>query len=101
MKEYIKHDVYFMVTYPDKNLAYPVIESYVFIGRNIFGDEIGNTWYFQYSTSFGRYGSILDTEDGDRRIEEVKEEELISFLTREELEQELQQSEKRRNIPRA
>lgn len=57
-------EVYFAVNYVDDDMLIPVMETVVFIGRNLEPDDVGQV-YFQDVESYRegvRYG--LDKEDG-------------------------------------
>ena len=46
-----------MVTYSDVAMCFPIIESYVFLGKNLSDENLVDTWYFQSTTDYSRYGS--------------------------------------------
>jgi hypothetical protein len=94
--KFAEKEQYYMILFSDNEGAYPQIECFVFIGKNIFHDEENDTWYFQYSDSFGRYGSILETDKGDRKIREVAESELDMYLDLEQLTKQLVISKEKR-----
>jgi len=52
--------VYFMVTYPDVAMAYPEIQSFVYLGKNLSDEDFDESWYFQPIDDFVRNGSALD-----------------------------------------
>lgn len=37
-------DVYFMVHYVDNGLLCPIVESYIFLGKDLIGDEAITQW---------------------------------------------------------
>jgi hypothetical protein len=43
-------ELYFRVTYPDRRMWYPGIESFVFVGTNLLGEDMEDTWYFRPAT---------------------------------------------------
>lgn len=45
---------YYLVTYADEQLSVPVIETYFYLGTNIFADESTDDpcWYFQIADSY-------------------------------------------------
>jgi hypothetical protein len=52
-------EVYFRVTYPGASMRYPLIESLVFVGKNLSDEDIEDTWYFQFADSYTQSGSIF------------------------------------------
>lgn len=77
---FVEGDLYYRITYPDRNLLYPSIETFVFIGQNLSDDDTMPTWYFQYAKDFGRHGSILGSDQGDRLVCTVTEEDKGDML---------------------
>lgn len=98
MSEFIVGEVYFEILYPDREQKYPVIETLVYIGKNVFGDEKVDTWYFQPSESYARYGSILESEEGDRKIIELQSDKLHRFSTLEKFYELLHRMQQRRGL---
>ena len=43
---------YFHLGYYDKNLAFPFIETYFFLGKNLFPDVGFDAWFFQEAPHF-------------------------------------------------
>lgn len=68
MIKYLEGEVYYRLTFPDVSLRYPSVETFVFLGKNLSGDDNEDTWYFQFANDYGRFGSVLETEQGDRRV---------------------------------
>jgi hypothetical protein len=62
---YQEGDVYFEVTYPDVDMCYPKIQTYVFSGTSNAEDG-SQVWCFQYVESYVKYGSVLKRTGGDR-----------------------------------
>jgi hypothetical protein len=72
--QYSSGDVYFRIVYPDAGLLYPVIQSFVFIGKNLSDEDVEETWYFQFADDYAKYGSVLDSQEGDLKVScETKE----------------------------
>jgi len=63
-------EVHFRVTYPGPLTRYPLIESFVFVGKNLSDENIEDSWYFQFADLYAQYVSILETSGGDRRCRE-------------------------------
>ena len=97
--KFIKGEVYYRMTFPDKDLLYPIIESFVFIGINLSEEDIEDSWYFQFAHGYGKYGSVIDTNLGDRKVLVLKEEQLEDMLNTESLVIALQSAKWRRNNP--
>ncbi len=68
MLQYSLGEVYFRIVYPDAGLLYPVIQSFVFIGKDLSDEDIEETWYFQFADDYAKHGSILDSQEGDRKV---------------------------------
>ena len=48
---------YFLLGYYDEAFRFPSIESYVYLGKNLLGEEASNEcWYFLEAESFVREG---------------------------------------------
>lgn len=94
--EYVVGQVYFEVKYPERLLKYPVIESFVFVGKDVLGDETEETWYFQYAQSFAEYGSVLAGSEGDRRVAGLTRRELQQMFDEEGLFEQLKAARQRR-----
>lgn len=60
LAEYRVSEVYFFVTYPDVDMYYPLIETYVFLGMNFSDEDLVDVWYFQPVADFVEFGSALD-----------------------------------------
>jgi hypothetical protein len=73
-------DVYFRVTFGDPGLLYPKIESFVYVGQNLSPEDREATWYFQFADSYAKFGSVLETEAGDRRMVLVPSSELSDMI---------------------
>jgi hypothetical protein len=43
---------YYMISYIDNEMKIPLIDSMIFIGTNVFGDENNETLYFQDAESY-------------------------------------------------
>jgi hypothetical protein len=65
---FVAGEVYFRVKYAEPMRRYPLIESFVFVGKNLSDDDSENTWYFQFADCFAKIGSILKGSGGDRRV---------------------------------
>ena len=96
MDEYIDGEVYFRVSYPDAGLKYPQIDSFVFIGKNLSAEDENNTWYFQWLDSYAKFGSVLNTDLGNRKVSILEENDLDEMMTLEKLYKNLQEAERRR-----
>lgn len=57
---FIAQCVYYRVKYLDAKMAYPVVQSFVFLGKNLSDDDSdGDMWYFQDSADYQKHGSAL------------------------------------------
>ena len=61
-------EVYFRVKYAERSMKYPLVDSFVYVGKNLSEEDTEDTWYFQFADSFAKFGSILDGPSGDRRV---------------------------------
>ena len=90
-------EVYFRITYPGPSLNYPQIESFVFVGKNLSDEDTDDTWYFQFSGSYAKSGSILAGSGGDRRVVCVSQAELPEMFNEEQLLEKLKAARQRRS----
>lgn len=52
--------VYYRVTYLDAGMTRPVVQSFVFLGKNLSDEDAHeDAWYFQESSDFHKHGSAL------------------------------------------
>ena|SRR5215469_12660315 len=94
---YQEGEVYFEVTYPDADMCYPKIQTYVFSGHSRSEDG-SQVWCFQYVDSFAKFGSILKNAGGDR-VAIIKEaDELVEILDFAALESVLNAAAERRSL---
>jgi hypothetical protein len=52
---------YYYLTYADPGLTMPGLNPVVYVGKNIFGDEKEDTYYFQDTPSFTRFGIATES----------------------------------------
>lgn len=52
MAEFEVGAVYFSLKYAERSLAYPQIESLVYVGKNLSDEDEVDTWYFEFLASF-------------------------------------------------
>lgn len=98
MRKFTEGEVYFRVTYPDKHMLYPLVESFVFIGKDLSPEDPRDSWYFQFAESYGEHGSVLETSKGDRKVCCLSEEDAQQdMLDGNGLSLELKAAEKRRS----
>jgi hypothetical protein len=95
--QYIVGEVYFRITYPGPSLNYPMIESFVFVGKNLSDEDAEETWYFQFADSYAKFGSILANSEGDRRVACVTQTELQEMFNEEQLLENLRVARQRRS----
>jgi hypothetical protein len=72
--------VYYRATYPDPDMHYPGIESFVFVGKNLSDEDTEDTRYFQFADSFAKHGPIPKVGGGDRRVSYLTQSELDNML---------------------
>jgi hypothetical protein len=56
---YIVGQVYFRLVYPDVEMHYPIIQSFVYLGMNFSDEDLEDTWYFQPARDFSQHGSAI------------------------------------------
>jgi len=66
--DFVEGEVYFRLTYPGPSLNYPLIETFVFVGKNLSDEDKEDTWYFQFADSYAESGSVVGSSGGDRRV---------------------------------
>ena len=67
--ELCEGSVYFMLQYVDDALSIPIVETVVFIGKNVYGDgEKDNFYYFQDVESFKAVGAYPDNSQGEGNV---------------------------------
>lgn len=72
---------YFLMGYCDRDLRIPDIETYLYLGCNIFGPQSEDCWYFQEARSFVEHGPVRSRLDADwDRVMEVTRDGLSNFL---------------------
>ena len=90
-------EVYFHITYSGRGMRYPLIESLVYLGKNLSDKDIDNTWYFQPSSDYGRHGSALDHDATlERPVYSFSEREIADILDIANLASELERAAVRR-----
>lgn len=94
--KYCVGEVYFRVTYPDAEMRYPKMETFVFVGKNLGIEDSEDTWYFQFADSYAKHGSILESAGGDRRVSRATRSGLSDMLDQEGLTRELNSAAARR-----
>lgn len=57
--EFVPNEVYYIVTYASREQVRPIIDSVVFVGKNLSEDDQEDAWYFQDAQSFSATGSFL------------------------------------------
>ena len=93
---FVVGEVYFRIKYAELEQRYPLIDSFVFVGKNLPDEGQEDTWYFQFADSYGKYGSVVGTSGGDRRVACVAANELKEMLDAQGLMDELAEALKRR-----
>ncbi len=94
---FTKGDVYYRITYPDREMLFPRIESFVFVGKNLSEEDEEETCYFQLSRSFAKFGSVLENDSGDRAVTCVTEKDKGDMLDLSGLVSELEMADGRRS----
>jgi hypothetical protein len=97
-RKFLVGEVYYMPTYPDPELCYPSIQSFVYLGMNFSNEDVEDTWYFQPAAEFAEFGSAVDRSFSGKFPQVLCENEkgLRSFLNVSQLTRALRESEKKR-----
>lgn len=95
--EFREGEVYFRVTYPDRNMHYPQIESFVFVGKNMSDDDKEDTWYFQFLESYAR-AQTRKLKANERLFMLATKEKLPGVLDNDQLYAELKEVASRRQL---
>jgi hypothetical protein len=80
--------VYFVLGYYDANLLFPFVESYVYLGENLFDDDAAsgaNGYYFQDAKSYSQCGENLARTFEGVRILRQEEEDLEAMFSSQQL----------------
>ena len=80
-------------------MLYPLIDSFVFIGTNLSDEDLDDSWYFQFADGYGKHGSVVETNLGDRKVLVLEKEQLEEMFNTESLVTALQSARWRRNNP--
>lgn len=73
---------YFLLGYYDRELRIPFIQTYIYLGMNIFGKSDENFWFFQEAGSFVSSGSAIHRrEEGDDDLMSVSSDGLSNFVS--------------------
>jgi hypothetical protein len=94
--QYFSGEVYFRIVYPDASLLYPLVQSFVYIGKNLSDEDIEETWYFQFADDYAKNGSLLDGQEGDRKVCCENKETVSCMLDQDGLNEELEMAAARR-----
>lgn len=82
--------VYFMLQYVDDALAVPVIETVVFIGKNLDGDGTDDgLYYFQDVESFKAIGAYPNNRQGEGNVFSLPEKAIANIFALDGLVEEL------------
>ena len=73
-------EVYYRVKYFDGERKYPLIDTFVYVGKNLSDDDAEDTWYFQYSESFANDGRIETPGGGERLVHCATATDVSDFL---------------------
>jgi hypothetical protein len=94
--DYREGGVYFRLTYPDREMRYPQVESFVFVGKNLSDEDSEDTWYFQFSSDYARNGSTRKGAAERQRVTLATIRDLGDMLSLEDLVRELEAASMRR-----
>lgn len=62
---------YFMVSYLDNSMRIPEIETYIYVGKNLYpedGNNGRNFWYFQNPETYLKTGAFNEQPPGDHGV---------------------------------
>jgi hypothetical protein len=89
---YQEGEMYYRLVYPGVGLLYPLVQSFIYVGKNLSDEDTEDTWYFQYAEGYAKYGSILESKGGDRAVCMVTESDIGDMLDLEGLVKQLKKS---------
>ena len=69
----------YRVSYCDRDLLHPVVETLVYVGKNLSDSDTEESWYFQDPPSYAKGGSFLESESAEHQIFCFKATELSSM----------------------
>ena len=93
---FIVGEMYFRVKYAERDMKYPLLDSFIFVGKNLSEEDSQDTWYFQFADSIAAHGTILESSTGERRVACLNESELRDMLDDKQLLAELSAARGRR-----
>jgi hypothetical protein len=96
MNNFEDGQVYFMVTYPDVAMAYPEVQSFVYLGKNLSDEDDEDSWYFQPLNDYVKNGSALMPSSEIREAICITKETIESMLDDENLFDEIRACSSRR-----
>ena len=99
MNNFEAGEVYYCVKYSDGKMLYPVLETFVFLGTHSQDTDTDSEsrWYFQPADSFAQFGSVFESQDGDRKCWELSKDQLEDMVDLNGLCNELEAAAKRRD----
>lgn len=97
MNSFLEGQVYFRVTYPDGSMSIPVIETFVFIGKNLSEEDSEDTWYFEFGEDYVFLGNAVVSDKQGIRVCILGESELGSMHDIARLAAELEAASERRS----
>lgn len=77
---FVHEFLYFRVTYFDCDNCFPLIECFVYVGKNLSDEDKEDTWYFQPSADYGLKGSILKSGNGEHPVVCINSKDALSML---------------------
>jgi hypothetical protein len=83
---------YFLLGYYDSELKYPFIESFVYVGQNLFDDDKNTqsiAYYFQDARSYLEHGTDVRSNNADVRFLRQEQNDLEGILSINQLVSEL------------
>lgn len=97
MNIFVEGQVYFMVTYPEMVMAYPEIQSFVYLGKNLSDEDVEDSWYFQPLDDYVKNGSSLTSREEIREVICITKETIEAMLDDENLFDEIRAASLRRS----
>jgi hypothetical protein len=89
-------EVYYCIKYAEAGRKYPLIDSFVYVGKNLSEEDTEGTWYFQFADSYVKDGSILTDGSRNRRVSCLAARELSDMLDERQLVEHLAAARQRR-----
>jgi hypothetical protein len=84
-KKFRTGELCFRLKYADKNMAYPIIDSLVCLGKDVVSGAKPGAWVFEFAGTYGKHGAHAQRQDADHLVVEAVGDDLNEILSLDEL----------------